>query len=253
MYFIIARVVRRLYNKFFARPPVFTLGKRPAVMPVVKRHRRRRRPKKNHTSTDRVKNTADEYFYALGEHINSTCRDSPHVCSVSWYWFVWTPRRKLHEFLDLMNAPPDPLTFEFAEPEPEPEPELTPEPTVKKIRRAKRPFGMLPDSPADTVSDRCKICMVNKKVIVTYPCGHLGICNTCCEGMYRKKFMLAPGTNRRPYLIDCVPLPPPPSATSDFGSVDEIIQELTTPRYHITKKCIFCKTAIQKFRLTYSV
>jgi len=88
--------------------------------------------------------------------------------------------------------------------------------------------------------------MTNKKVVGFFPCGHVGICNSCCAKTYKYRFVC--GRNCRPYLLQTLPLPARVFTLSEFQTeeeyMNEIIRELTQPRYHRSMRCVFCKDKI---------
>lgn len=193
------------------------------------------------------------YYGVLGHFINS--HPDPKRYHYDWNYLIWQPKRNLKAMMDYIDLLKTPLPL----PPPPVLPPLPPPlPVVvkpKPVRKALRRFKQFPDVPAESVEDRCKVCMINKKIVGFFPCGHVGMCNSCCAKTYKKKFMTSLRLPK-PYLQDCLPLSPT-DVSFDYNNEEEfiegIINELTRPHFHHSKKCIFCKERIESFNLIYSI
>ena len=191
----------------------------------------------------------EKYYIQLGRFINEYSGENVH-----WDWndFIWTPHRELKQHIQrielskLPTLPPQYPVSEFYSPIKTPK---------KPIRRALRRFKQYPDVVAENDEERCKICMINKKCIIFLPCAHVGMCNSCCAETYKKRFMKSLWV-KKPYLSDCLPLHPMRNildAEDEDEFIHNVIQELTAPIYHYSKKCVFCKEKIKDFKIFYSV
>jgi len=191
----------------------------------------------------------EKYYIQLGKFINKYSGENS-----CWDWndFIWTPHRDLKEYIEVIGLSRLPV---LSPQSPVSDLSSPPETPRKSFRRALRPFKQYADMFAENDEERCKICMINKKCIIFLPCGHVGMCNSCCAETYKKKFMTSLYT-KKPYLSNCLPLPHMVNIL-DIEDEDEfihnVIQELTAPTYQYSKKCVFCKEKINQFKIFYSV
>jgi hypothetical protein len=244
-----------LYSEYVKETYVFRKGKGP-----YKRSGRSKkitkaiRKTKFELDKEKLLNESVKYFIHIGEFINKYSNENN-----LWHWnmFIWQPRRLLNNYLDLVE-PDDESDFEFEFP-------ITPDTTSPVItprspiplRRARRPIREYSDTLATNDEERCKICMVNKKCIIFLPCGHVGICNSCCAETYSCRFVRSENVSG-PYLSDCLPIHRPLdinilTAETDEEYIEGVIQELCSPSYNRTKKCIFCKNKVEEFKIMFSV
>ena len=57
--------------------------------------------------------------------------------------------------------------------------------------------------PAQQQAEECVVCLVNKKEIVFYPCGHQCLCQECCERFKKEsQHMICPICRNR--IVDCI-------------------------------------------------
>lgn len=244
-----------LKMEYFAKTYTFHPGKR-IRKPILKRPKHRKvvavqNDDPFEIDKNKLLEETEKYYIHLGKFINEYSGENVH-----WDWndFIWTPHRELKQHIQRIELsklpilPPPPLSpvSEFSSPS---------ETSKKPIRRALRRFKQYPDVVAENDEERCKICMVNKKCIIFLPCAHVGMCNSCCAETYKKRFMTSLWV-KKPYLSDCMPLPPKRNildAEDEDEFIHNVIQELTAPRYHHSKKCVFCKEKIKQFKIFYSV
>ena len=211
-------------------------------------------PKKDKYEIDKenLEKYSKLYYGVLGHYINEYARRS--TIHLDWNYLIWQPQRHIKELIDGVEFRrlPIPEYIPFVDsPPPTPPAPVTPKP----VRRALRRFKQFPDTPATAPEDRCKVCLVNKKIVGFFPCGHVGMCNACCATTYKKKFMTSLRV-KKPYLSECLPLPSEEQNTSyenEEQLLDGIIRELSQPRFHRTMQCIFCKEKIKEFNLIYSI
>jgi hypothetical protein len=248
----------RLYSDYVKETYVFRKGKGPyrksghskKITKVV-------RKTEFELDKEKLLNESVKYFIHLGEFIN---KYSGENVPGHWNMFIWQPRRMLNRYIDLVEPDQDDFDFdsEFESPD-TPEttsPVITPRSPIP-LRRARRPFQEYPDTLATNDDERCKICMVNKKCIIFIPCGHVGVCNSCCSEIYSCRFIRSDYV-RGPYLSDRIPVCRPLdisilSAETDEEYIEGVIQELCSPSYNRTKQCIFCKHKIDTFKIMFSV
>lgn len=239
-----------LYSEYLTSRYTFHPGRR-----IITPKRRRRRvlvraaPAPDPFDTDK-KNLLEEtekFYIILGTFINKYSGDNVH-----WDWndYIWQPHREIKSLVDHVSLQRLPIL--------PPPPPVPSSPTVSEtptpVRRARRRFKQYPDTPASCDEERCKVCMTNKKIICFMPCGHIGMCNSCCATLYKKRFMTSLDLPK-PYICDTLPLPPKINLNyeNEESFIDSIIDELTQPRYHHSKNCIFCKEKIKKMQLIFSV
>lgn len=205
--------------------------------------RRRRQPDSN----QKLLAELDAFLSSLGGFINRQTSRDMTANTHAWNRMIWQHRREIVNFIDVYSRPIPISVF----PEPEPEPEVRP-PQVRRARRPIRPFA---DSLAHTPEERCKICMVNKKTVGFFPCGHVGMCNECCKNTYGHYFGMSNKT-KRPVLLPTHPSPPSPrefNFENEEEFIEEIINELTRPRFRHSQRCVFCKDRIESFNMIYSI
>ena len=241
-----------ILNSFYKKKYIFHPGRR------TKRRRRRvlvQAPAPDPFDTDK-KNLLEEtekFYIILGTFINKYSGDNVH-----WDWndYIWQPHREIKNLVDgitLQRLPILPSRPTFSVPA-SPSFSDVSDFFEKPKRKARRRFKQYPDTPASCDEERCKVCMINKKIICFMPCGHIGMCNSCCTEIYKKRFMTSLDVPK-PYICDIIPQPPTDNLNyeNEDTFIDSIIEELTQPEYHNTKKCIFCKETIQKIQLIFSV
>jgi hypothetical protein len=237
-----------LKMEYFAKTYIFNIGKGTFKRP---KHRKAVIVQNDPFEMDKNKLLEEtvKYYIQLGKFINEYSNENVH-----WHWndFIWAPRRELKRHIRRIELSKLPI---FPPPSPVSEFSSPPETPKKPIRRALHRFKKYPDVAAENDEERCKICMVNKKCIIFLPCAHVGMCNSCCAETYKKRFMTSLWV-KKPYLSDCMPLPPKRGildAEDEDEFIHNLIQELTEPRYHHSKKCVFCKEKIKDFKIFYSV
>jgi hypothetical protein len=241
-----------LKMEYIAKTYKFHPGRR-TYKAIIKRPKRRKAIviQKDPFENNRMKllEESEKYYIQLGKFINEYSNENVHL---DWNDFIWTPYRELKHYIQgIENSrsptlPPTPSVSEFSSP---------PETPKNPIHRALRAFKQYPDVAAENDEERCKICMINKKCIIFLPCAHVGICNSCCAEIYKQRFMTSIYV-KKPYLSDRLPLPPKRNildAEDEDEFIHNIIQELTAPMYHYSKKCVFCKEKIILFKIFYSV
>lgn len=243
-----------LYFDYLTSRYKFHPGRR--VIKPRQGYRRRRRQVITHDIFDvdkqKLLEETEKFYIILGSFINKYSSDKVH-----WHWndYIWQPHREIKGLVENLEMqrlpvlPPPPIT-------------VPPSPTFSDFsetytlpRRARRTFKPYPDTLASGDDERCKVCMTNKKIICFLPCGHIGMCNTCCAEIYKKRFIISLSSAKRPYICDTVPLPPENNLNydDDESFMESIIDELTQPKYNKTRHCIFCKEKVLNFRLVFSV
>jgi hypothetical protein len=254
IFFIFEKVLNFFFKKKEEPPPTytFTMGRR--TRPLV-----RRRPKivKEEDPFEKDKKNLlkcmEEFYYVYGTFVNTYAGSSERV-AFAWNYRIWQPMRQIKNFistcelLQLPDSPPSPSYSSVSA--------FTPPPSPKPVRRARRPYRPFQDLPATSEEDKCKICMINKKVIGFFPCAHVGTCNSCCKSIYKKYFKIS-NIDNKPYLLDTLPEPPKINMHDECDNeedfINNIILELSQPRFHCSKKCVFCKEKIKSFKIIYSI
>jgi hypothetical protein len=166
---------------------------------------------------DDVRRISEIYFGTLGAFINH--RERPEVGLFDFNTYIWTVRRELNEYLNRGPPPPPPPPPLSAPPPPPPPP--------PPLRRARRPTRPIADTPAQNDTERCKICMENKVMIICLPCGHAGLCNSCCKTVY--------GIHLKKRFTDGI---------------------IVTHRHHSAEGphgCLFCKERVDDFKKMYLI
>lgn len=200
----------------------------------------------------------DVFLDEFGKFINTHSENDMERIAFDWNRMIWQPRRQIVDFVanrELWTIPV-PVSPKYVFPRPFIEPPPSPESPPPVLRRARRPFKPYNDTAAQTTDERCKICMINKKVVGFFPCGHVGICNECCRITYNRHFRISNKT-KRPILVGhsqpAAPEPPAFNFENEEEFIEQVINELTRPRFHCTQKCVFCKDRIDNFQIVYSI
>ena len=241
---------KKLYSEYISKKYTFHPGRWVS--------KPKRKPKYNYDPFDKDKGNllkeTEKFYIVLGSFINKYSGRNVHL---DWNEFIWQPHREIKSFIDYIQLQRLPRL-----PPPIPPPLIIPpSPTCSDfsdsdlpIRRAKRNTKQYPDTLASCDEERCKVCMTNRKIICFMPCGHIGMCNACCAQIYKKRFSTSIYVSK-PYICDTLPLPPKNNLNyeNEDSFIYSIIEELTQPRYHHSKNCIFCKEKIQKMQLIFSV
>ena len=235
------------FKKKYQPTYTFTMGRR-------KRHVVRRRPKivkkQEEDSFEKDKKKLlkhmEEFYDVYGTFVNTYAGSSERV-AFAWNDEIWKPMSRIKNFVKTCELFQFPISPSYSS---------VPPRSSKPIRRARRPYRPFQDLPATSEEDKCNICMTNKKIIGFFPCGHVGICNSCCKNIYKNYFKISNKDNK-PYLLDTLPEPPIINIYDEYENEEDfihnIIHELCQPRFHISKKCVFCKEKIKSFKIIYSI
>ena len=257
-FFIILQTYYRKLYEIYINEEVysklkFTIGKR-----QTHKNKKNKKNKKMSTLGDTYKSDKefmlkriDNFFYEYGTFVNKHGGPMDAV-AIAWNNEIWKPMRKMKTYLDMCEPLETAIT-------PPPSPDFssvfsdTPPESPRAVRRAIRPYREFKDVKATSEEDKCKICMVNKKVIGFFPCSHVGICNGCCKNIYKKFFKIS-NTDNKPRIVETVPLPPTfKQYEDDEEFINGVISELTQPNFHMTRECVFCKEKINIFKIIYSI
>jgi hypothetical protein len=256
-FFIFKKVLNFCKHIFIDKeeqPPkyIFTLGRRRTPPPSLTRRRKIKVKEENKFEKDKenVLKCMEEFYYVYGTFVN-TYGGSMEDIAFAWNYEIWQPIQDIKEYIDT------------CEPEPPPSPTLSVlsdlsdlSESPSPVRRARRPYRPFQDLPSTSEEDKCKICMTNKKVICFFPCAHIGTCNSCCKNIYKKYFKIS-NTDNKPYLLDVIPEPPNLNIYDGYENEEDFIHtmifELSQPRFHRSKKCVFCKEKIKSFKIIYSI
>ncbi len=257
IFFIFEKVLNFFFKKKEELPPTytFTMGRR--TRPLVRRRPKIVKKQKEEDPFEKDKKNLlkcmEEFYYVYGTFVNNYAGSSERV-AFTWNDEIWQPMRQIKNFINTCELPISPSYSSFSTPSSSYSP--VPLPSPKPVRRARRPYRPFQDLPATSEEDKCKICMTNKKVIGFFPCAHVGTCNSCCKNIYKKYFKISNKDNK-PYLLDNIPEPPKIKIHDDCDNeedfINNIILELSQPRFHQSKKCVFCKEKIKSFKIIYSI
>jgi hypothetical protein len=265
IFFIFKNVLNFLFTKEKESPPpiyTFTTGRRIRPSSVQRRHKILKKQQKEEEEEDPFEKDKknllkhmEEFYYVYGTFVNTYAGSAVKV-AFAWNDEIWEPMRQIKSFINTCELlqfyiSPSPSPSPFSSPSPSPSP--SPEP----LRRARRPYRPFQDLPATSEEDKCKICMINKKVIGFFPCAHVGTCNLCCKYIYNVYFKISNKDNK-PCLSLTLPEPPKLNIHDDDSEDEEefinnTILELSQPRFHHSKKCVFCKEKIENFKIIYSI
>ena len=223
----------------------FSLGKPRDPTKYVRRRKIIEKKSNFEKDKENLLKNMEKFYYTYGTFVN-TYGGSLKNISLAWNYEIWTPMRNVNNYIDKVQLVEH---FPLSSPSLSSVSSFESLSTLDSYPRALRHYRPFHDSPSTTNVDNCKICMTNKKMIGFFPCGHIGICNSCCKNIYKKFFKISNKDNKA-YLMDTLPLP---LTTNTYETIEDVIYELTQPRFHHSKKCVFCKEKIESFKIMYSV
>ena len=114
----------------------------------------------------------------------------------------------------------------------------------KPFRVAKRCRKLMPDQLAEEPALVCRVCSENKTCILLRPCGHVGMCNTCCFRIFNRAFFMNKVTNQM-YQYE----PTIDQRLSHGDTLDDMLNDIRASQ----NKCPFCKSPVTHLRYAYIV